>query len=62
MPQLFEPMLKRNMAASAPTNMGLWFFTCKEIVNAHGGTISATSGSEGTVCRVAMPSKDRCPA
>ena len=55
MARLFQPMAKRITAAPSASNMGLGLFVCKEIVSAHGGHITLTSGEEGTAFRVELP-------
>ncbi len=54
--QIFEPF-RRLVGADIPgTGMGLAI--CRQIIKAHGGTISALSGKEGAVFIIELPDQD----
>jgi len=51
---LFDPF-KRGRASEHPGGLGLGLYIVREIVNAHGGTISVESSAAGTEFRIALP-------
>jgi signal transduction histidine kinase len=53
---IFEPMVSHAREGAAATNVGLGLFIAREIVLAHGGTVTVTSlASEGTTFSVRLP-------
>jgi len=50
--RIFEPFRSESRTAG---HLGLGLYIAREIVRAHGGTIAACSGREGTVFSVALP-------
>jgi signal transduction histidine kinase len=60
--RIFEPLVRGNAAIverRARSGLGLGLFICREIVRAHGGTVSvASSAADGTTFTVALP-RDR---
>lgn len=56
---IFDPMVQLSVTGNqnrARTSLGLGLFIAREITSAHGGTITATSGTEtGTVFTVRLP-------
>jgi signal transduction histidine kinase len=56
MPNLFEPMAGASRAGRGGHGLGLGLHITREIVVAHGGTLSATSSDEdGTTFTVSLP-------
>ena len=54
MPELFEPF----SAGDAPGSVGLGLFIVREIANAHGGTVSASSTDTETLFAVTFPRRE----
>jgi signal transduction histidine kinase len=55
---LFNPLGRENSTEQRHAGLGLGLFICKEIVKAHGGTITATSaGNAGTTFAVRLNSR-----
>ena len=52
--RIFEPFQSETRTAG---HLGLGLYIAREIVRAHGGTIAASSGSEGTVFTVVLPKR-----
>ena len=61
---IFDPLVQipAEDPASERTNLGLGLFIAQEIVEAHGGTIEATSSGEETVFTLEIPRKARNPS
>jgi signal transduction histidine kinase len=60
LPTIFDPLVQGPTSESKPGrrsgSMGLGLYIAREVVNAHGGTISVTSNAmEGTVFTVSLP-------
>jgi signal transduction histidine kinase len=56
--QIFEPLKRgtdRHLVSASDASMGLGLYIAREIVNAHGGTIAATSSDNETVFTVRLP-------
>lgn len=49
----------RGHAGRTVAGQGIGLAVVRELVTAHGGTVSASSGAEGTVFTVSLPSRDR---
>jgi signal transduction histidine kinase len=53
---LFEPWVRGSATGATQRSVGLGLYIVKEIVNSHGGTVSATSDAQnGTCFRVTLP-------
>jgi len=54
-PALFQPFAQGRLGRARGSGAGLGLFIARRIVEAHGGSIAAESGTHGTVFRIAVP-------